>query len=65
VAAVPGRPQSVSLGPELQRKVATQLFNRAWTLLERDRRDAAESERMVNAAHASRFFGVGDLNALP
>jgi DNA-binding transcriptional MerR regulator len=54
--AMPIRPTSVSLEPELHRKVAVDLFNYTWTLLEKPDRSERESDRMIDAAHASRFF---------
>jgi DNA-binding transcriptional MerR regulator len=53
---MPKRPTSVSLEPELQRKLAVDLFNYVWTLLEQPDRSERESDRMIDAAHASRFF---------
>jgi len=53
---MPTRPTSVSLEPDLQRRVAKDLFNHTWTLLEKTDRTERESDRMVDAAHASRFF---------
>src|SRR3989442_3446570 len=37
-----------------QRKMAVGLFNEVWRLLEKNR-SPAEDERMIHAAHASRF----------
>jgi len=53
---MPARPTSVELDPEIQRRLGKDLFNFAWTLLEKDDRTEAESDRMIAAAHASRFF---------
>ena len=53
---MPARPTSVSLEPALQRKLAVDLFNHVWTLLEKDDRSERESDLMIDAAHASRFF---------
>jgi hypothetical protein len=50
------RPTSVSLDPELRRRLAVDLFNHTWTLLEKEDRSERESDLMVDAAHASRFF---------
>jgi hypothetical protein len=50
------RPSSFSLEPELQRKIAVELFNYTWTLLERPERTQRETDLMISAAHASRFF---------
>ncbi len=41
--------------PELHRELAVSLFNHVWELLEKDDRTKAEDERMLHAAHASRF----------
>jgi hypothetical protein len=38
-----------------QRRLAADLFNLVWTLLESPNRSPEEDERMVHAAHASRF----------
>jgi hypothetical protein len=46
----------VSLDSESQRKLAGELFNYVWTLLEKADRTARETELMVAAAYASRFF---------
>ena len=40
---------------ELHRKFAVDLFNLVWELLDKEDRTAAEGDRMVHAAHASRF----------
>ena len=53
---MPARPGSVSLEPELQKKLARDLFNYVWTLLEKVDRTERESAGMIDAAHASRFF---------
>jgi DNA-binding transcriptional MerR regulator len=53
---MPARPTTVSLEPELQRRLAADLFNYTWTLLEKSDRTRRESELMIHAAHASRFF---------
>jgi hypothetical protein len=42
--------------PDQQRQVAVELFNHTWTLLEKADRSERESELMLHAAHASRFF---------
>ena len=54
---MPKRPTSVSLEPELQRKLAAELFNYTWTLIEKQDRTPEETERMLIASHASRVFG--------
>lgn len=55
-SAMPARPSSVALEPETQRKLGIELFNYVWTLLEKEDRTEREDERMIDAAHASRFF---------
>jgi hypothetical protein len=40
---------------EQQRKLAADLFNFAWTLIDKADRTAEEAETMINAAHASLF----------
>jgi DNA-binding transcriptional MerR regulator len=54
--AMPARPESVSLEPDQQRQVAVELFNHTWTLMEKPDRSEPETELMLHAAHASRFF---------
>jgi DNA-binding transcriptional MerR regulator len=41
------------LDPADQRKLAAALFNRVWTLLEKEARTEAEDAEMIHAAHAS------------
>jgi hypothetical protein len=53
---VPARPESVPLDPAQRRQLAADLFNHAWTLLEKPDRSERETELMIDAAHASRFF---------
>lgn len=53
---MPARPQRIALEAEAQRKLGIELFNYVWTLLENDHRTERESDRMIDAAHASRFF---------
>src|SRR5262245_54711507 len=53
---MPRRPTSVSLEPGAQRQLAVDLFNFTWTLLEKADRTERETDRMIDAAHASRFF---------
>jgi hypothetical protein len=43
------------LPPEEERRVAVELFNEVWTLLERSDRGADDDLRMLHMAHASRF----------
>lgn len=54
----PAMPEPASL-PELdptsERQLAAGLFNHVWTLIEREDRTPAERDRMIHAAHASRF----------
>lgn len=52
----PRRPTSISLDVESQRKLAIELFNYVWTLLENEHRTAEETDLMLAAAYASRFF---------
>ena len=42
-------------GQELHKKFAVELFNQVWDLLEKEDRSVEEDDRMVHAAHASRF----------
>ena len=41
------------LTPEQQRHLAADLFNFAWTLIDKADRTPEEAETMINAAHAS------------
>ena len=41
--------------PEEIRKLAVDLFNHVWTLLEKAERTRAEDDEMLHAAHASRY----------
>jgi hypothetical protein len=50
---------------QFHRKMATDLFNGVWALLEKPERNCAETDRMIHAAHASRFhweFGGSPVN---
>jgi hypothetical protein len=40
---------------ELHKKLAADLFNLTWNLLDKEERTKEEDERMLHAAHASRF----------
>jgi hypothetical protein len=40
---------------ETHRRLAAELFNRVWSLLERQDRTPADDDTMLHAAHASRF----------
>ncbi len=54
---MPARPTSISAAePETQRKLAAELFNYTWTLIEKQDRTPEETEQMLNASHTSRFF---------
>lgn len=53
---MPARPATVSLEPDRQRALAAQLFNYVWTLMETEQRTARQTEMMIAAAYASRFF---------
>jgi DNA-binding transcriptional MerR regulator len=46
---------STELDPATRRKLAADLFNHTWTLLEKPDRTAAEDDEMIHAAHASRY----------
>jgi DNA-binding transcriptional MerR regulator len=41
--------------PESERQLAADLFNLVWTLLEKSGRTTEDNDRMVHAAHASRY----------
>ena len=40
---------------QIHRRLAAELFNRVWSLLEKPDRDQADDDTMLHAAHASRF----------
>lgn len=40
---------------EVHHQFAVELFNQTWDLIESDERDQADDDRMVHAAHASRY----------
>jgi len=42
--------------PEQIRQLAVDLFNEVWHLMERDDRTARDDDRMLHAAHASRYL---------
>jgi hypothetical protein len=47
------------IGPETHRRLAADLFNRVWELLEMPVRTREQDDEMVHAAHASRYhWGV-------
>ena len=50
----PSRPAPASL-PDSERQLAADLFNLVWTLLEQTGRTTEDDDRMVHAAHASRY----------
>jgi hypothetical protein len=43
------------MSPESRRKLAVDLFNHVWTLLDKPDRTVEEDDEMVHAAHASRL----------
>lgn len=53
---MPARPSALTPDLESQRKLGSELFNYAWTLLEKQDRSERETDRMIDAAHASRLF---------
>jgi hypothetical protein len=53
---MPAAPPPVSLEPGLQRRIAAELFNHAWTLMEKRDRTERDTDLMIHAAHASRFL---------
>jgi DNA-binding transcriptional MerR regulator len=54
------------LAPDDERRLAVDLFNHTWELLETAERTPAQDDRMIHAAHASRFHWeqVGDATNL-
>jgi tetratricopeptide (TPR) repeat protein len=53
---MPARPTGVALEADTHRKLAKELFNYVWALLEKPDRTERESDLMIDAAHASRFL---------
>ena len=53
---MPEQPESIVMDPEVQRTLAADLFNYCWTLIEKPDRTERETDLMIDAAHASRFF---------
>src|SRR4051794_30114595 len=47
------------LDEDTRRKLAAELFNHTWTLLDKPDRSERETDLMVHAAHASRFLWEG------
>jgi DNA-binding transcriptional MerR regulator len=54
------------LAPDEERRLAADLFNHTWELLETPERTPAQDDRMIHAAHASRYHWeqVGDATNL-
>jgi len=49
----------MSLDAQMHRKIAVELFNQTWTLMEKADRTPAEMDAMIHGAHASRYhWGV-------
>jgi hypothetical protein len=44
------------VSPEQSRRLAADLFNKVWTLMEQSGRSREDDERMLHAAHASRYL---------
>lgn len=51
----PRRPADAPQPPEDERKLAADLFNGVWALMETEDRSAAQDDRMLHMAHASRY----------
>jgi DNA-binding transcriptional MerR regulator len=54
-AAVTPTPAPTDIDPTTRRKLAADLFNHTWTLLEKPDRTPAEDDEMIHSAHASRY----------
>ena len=52
------------LDPQIERKLAAQLFNATWRLLDKTDRTAQENALMIHCAHASRFHWEAVGNAM-
>jgi DNA-binding transcriptional MerR regulator len=48
-------PAPTEIDPTTRRKLAADLFNHTWTLLEKPDRTPAEDDEMIHSAHASRY----------
>ena len=44
------------VSPEQSRRLAADLFNQVWTLMEQSDRSPQQDDRMLHAAHASRYL---------
>jgi hypothetical protein len=53
---MPDPPEAVVMDLEVQRSLAADLFNYCWALIEKQDRTERETDLMIDAAHASRFF---------
>src|SRR5207342_2692391 len=64
MTTTPGAPDTMELDSATRRKLAADLFNHTWTLLEVSDRTPAEDDEMIHSAHASRYHwgevGVGE-----
>jgi hypothetical protein len=43
------------IDPEAHRRLGAELFNETWTLMEKNRRTAADDDEMIHCAHASAY----------
>ena len=48
-------PEDKTLSKEVHRKFAVNLFNSTWTLIDKKDRTREENDKMIHAAHASRY----------
>jgi len=64
VTTTPAANDTTGLDPTTRRKLAADLYNHTWTLLEKTDRTPAEDDEMMHSAHASRYHwgevGVGE-----
>jgi len=64
MTATPAATTTTELDPATRRKLAADLFNHTWTLLEKPDRTPAEDDELIHSAHASRYHwgevGVGE-----
>ncbi len=64
MTTTPSAPDTIELDSATRRKLAADLFNHTWTLLEKPDRTPAEDDEMIHSAHASRYHwgevGVGE-----
>jgi DNA-binding transcriptional MerR regulator len=59
-----GDTRAIAIDDETRRRLAADLFNRVWTLMETEGRTPEQDDEMLHAAHASRFHW-GEVGGTP